>query len=91
MNRLIMMMFPPISEAFSGWIDSVTEFAASALGRFSSPRTVRLVEEKNDEFVLQVSKETAGADFTRERLRIVEGQIDHNRAAALADRSPAAI
>lgn len=84
MNRLIMMMFPPIGEAFSGWIDSVTEFAACALGRFSSPRTVRLAEEKNDEFVLQVSKEAAGSDFTRERLRIVEGQIDHSRAAALA-------
>jgi len=78
------MMFPSIGEAFSGWIDSVTEFAACALGRFSSPRTVRLAEEKNDEFVLQVSKETAESDFTRERLRIVEGQIDYSRAAALA-------
>ena len=77
------MMFPSIGEAFSGWIDSVTEFAACALGRFSSPRTVRLAEEKNDEFVLQVSKETAESDFTRERLRIVEGQIDYSRAAAL--------
>jgi general secretion pathway protein L len=79
-----MMMFPSIGEAFSGWIDSATEFAACAFGRFSSPRTVRLTEEKNDEFVLQVSKDTAGSDFTRERLRVVEGQIDHNRAAALA-------
>ena len=78
------MMFPSIGEAFSGWIDSVTEFAGCALGRFSSPRTVRLAEEKNDEFVLQVSKETAGLDFTRERVRIVEGQIDHSGAAALA-------
>jgi hypothetical protein len=51
-----MMMSPAIGAAISGWIDSVTEFAATALGRFSSPRTVRLIEEKNDEFLLQVSK-----------------------------------
>jgi len=79
-----MTMFPAIGEAFSRWIDSVTELAANALGRFSSLRTVRLVEEKNDEFMIQVSKEIAGTDFTRKRLRIVEGQIDHTSAAVLA-------
>jgi general secretion pathway protein L len=83
MNK-VATMFPAISEAFSRWIDSVAEFTASALGHFSSPRTVRLVEQKNDEFVLQVSKETRDADLTHRRIRIAEGQIDYNESAALA-------
>jgi len=83
MNRIATMKFPSINEAFSRWFDSVAESTASLLGHFSSPRMLRLVEQKNGDFALEANNENPGADFTRDRIRIVEGRIDHDRSAAM--------
>jgi len=72
-----------IKEGFSRWIDSVVNIVAPLLGRFSSPRTVRLSEDGNSEFTLQVNEETAGSHLTGSRIQIVEGQIDHTKSAIL--------
>jgi general secretion pathway protein L len=67
-----------ISEVFSRWIDSVCDLTASLLGRFASPRTVRLIEESNNEFVLQVDGESAGPKTGFDRVRISEDPIGRN-------------
>ena len=75
------MMFASISAAYARWIDSVGDLAAGLLGRFASPRTVRLVEHGNDEFEVAPKDDTTGANFTRDRIRIVEGHIDRSSSA----------
>ncbi len=73
-----------IEEAFSHWIDSVGDTVATLLGRLAPPRTVRLSEDGDGIFVVQADEETAGSNLTGERIRIVDGQIDHNKSARLA-------
>lgn len=79
-----MKAFVAIEEGFFHWIDSVGNTVAKLLGRFASPRTVRLSEAADGTFVVQVDEETAGLNLRGEHIRIVEGQIDHAKSAQLA-------
>src|SRR5215467_2921672 len=72
------MALAAISEVLSHWIDSVCDLTASLLGRFASPRTVRLVEENNNEFVLQVDGESASPRTNFDLIRISEDPIGRN-------------
>jgi len=72
------MALAAISEVLSHWIDSVCDLTASLLGRFASPRTVRLVEENNNEFVLQVDGESASPRTNFDLIRISEDSIGRN-------------
>ena len=49
-----------IGEIFSCWIDFVANLFASLLDRFSSPDTVRLVEDQSGEFVIQADRNFPG-------------------------------
>ena len=79
-----MRAFVAIEEGFSHWIDSVGDNVAKLLGRLASPRTVRLSEAEDGTFVAQADEETARLNLSGERIRIVEGQIDHAKSARLA-------
>ena len=82
MSTKIVVIFNSIGEAFSCWIDSVADLAASLLGRFASPRTVRLVEDENSDFVVQSDQGAAAERF--DRVRMSGGRIDDTKSAALA-------
>lgn len=64
-----------IAGSFSCWIDAVVGTVVTLLGRFAVPRTVKLVEDHNGEFVLHASEQITGPSSTGERIRMIEGQI----------------
>ena len=72
-------------ETGSYWIDSVVVFAGDVLGRFYSPRTIRLVEGTNGEFVIRSNSETADQNLTHACIRIVDGQVKDSGSARAAD------
>src|SRR4051812_49300920 len=64
------MTFKPILEAVSSWLDCVAAVIVAALGRITSPRNVRLIEQGSGEFAV----EARGRPLT-ERVRIDNGHI----------------
>jgi len=52
---------------------------------FAVPRTVKLVEDDNGEFVLHACEQITGASSTGERIRMVEGQIVDALPASTGD------
>ena len=79
MSRRLIVAFTAVSEVFSRWIDAVCNLTASLLGQLASPRTVRLVEQSNNEFVLQANGEVSNINFNR--IRISDGQIGRDTSA----------
>ena len=65
-----------IGEVFSSWIDSVATLFAGLSDRFSSPHTVRLVEDQSGEFVIQADGTLPGINSASNRIRVINGQID---------------
>jgi general secretion pathway protein L len=57
-------------EAVSNWLDSVAATIVAGLGRVTSPRNVRLVEEDGGSFAVQT-----GGRYEAERLRISGGRV----------------
>jgi general secretion pathway protein L len=80
MKQSVMIAVADTNEAFSRWIDSVAQMAASLLGRIGSPSTIRLVEAENGEFRLQLIK-GATVGKVASPLRIRDGQIDRDHAS----------
>lgn len=63
-----------LSQGFSRWIDLVADFVAAQVGRFASPRTLKLVELRNGEFEFHgLEKPDSSSDM--KAIRIVDGQI----------------
>jgi len=79
-----MSAFVAFKEGFSQWIDSVGNTVATLLGRLTSSRTIRVSEDGDGAFVVQVDEETTVSNLTGERFRIADGQIDHANSATLA-------
>jgi general secretion pathway protein L len=86
-NKTTVMMLVAIRELFSRWIDYVADFANYVLGKFTSPRIVRLVEIKPGEFLLDVNQESSDSTLAGGRIRIAEGQIDPSNSATAATLS----
>src|SRR5262249_20755244 len=61
----------------------VCDLAGNLLGRLASPRTVRLIEEGNNEFVLQAKDEASNINFNR--IRVSDGQLRHDASALPAE------
>jgi general secretion pathway protein L len=59
-----------ILEAVSRWLDGVAAAIVAALGRMTSPRKVRLIEEDGNTFAIQAGARNAGA-----RVRIDGGHV----------------
>jgi general secretion pathway protein L len=74
----MMMTLAQIQERFSHWIDSVAATVVTLLDRVAVPRTVKLVEDEGGAFILKVDEKLSGSSSTPERIRIVDGQIDHS-------------
>src|SRR6185369_6158248 len=70
-----------IGEVFSSWIDSVATLFAGLSDRFSSPHTVRLVEDQSGEFVIQADGTLPGINSASNRIRVINGQIDGGASA----------
>ncbi len=79
---------PAIAAGSSRWMDGVASTVATLLERCSTPRTVRLVQDKDDEFLVHLDG-TTSASLTAERIRIGEdqlaGDVPTGAAAAIAD------
>jgi len=85
MNKTVAMTLIAIRDACSRWIDSVANFVSDMLGRFASPRTIRLVENENGEFVPQVNQPSSDLQVTRDQIRVVDGGIDNSELERLAE------
>ena len=83
MSKRSMMAFVGIREIFSRWIDSVADLITILMSRFAPLRKVRLVENKSGEFVVHTNEGIADSSFTHDRIRIVDGQIDHRSGSAM--------
>ena len=83
MNKTVIATFTASEAAFSRWMDSVEQVAISFLSRFSSPRTVQLIDDGNGEFVLQANEGVVGPNLTNNHIRIDDGNIDHITSAML--------
>jgi general secretion pathway protein L len=81
MSQEIVMTLAIIKEAFSRWIDSVAQLAASLLDRVRSQATIRLVEIEKGEFLLEPNEGAAVKKITPDRIRFFDGQIDQNNAS----------
>jgi general secretion pathway protein L len=86
MNKTVMTIFIVISDQFSRWIASVADFILTLFSRFAPSRTIRLVENENGELVPQSDQESSNSNLICDRIRIIDGQIDH---ANLANLEPA--
>jgi general secretion pathway protein L len=85
MNKIAMMpAIVAIRDLFSQWIDCVADFVFSLLGRFSSLRTVRLIEVEDGEFVPNVNQDFSDPHLMHECIRLGDGQIEHANSTALA-------
>ena len=76
MNTKVSVTAGSIGEIFSCWIDSVASLFASLVDRFSSPDTVRLVEDQSGEFVIQADRNFPGINSGKTRIQVIDGQID---------------
>ena len=65
----------PITEGFSRWIDAVARFVVAQPWLVASPRTIKLVEVEDGEFSIEIPQEFADAVSTKNRLRILDGQM----------------
>jgi general secretion pathway protein L len=68
----------------SGWIESVAVSIVSLLASLTSRRTLRLVEEEPDAFVLKAQGQEATSSGAPERFQIAEGRIVGTLSAGLA-------
>ena len=83
MNKTVMTIFIVIRDQFSRWIASVADFILTLLSRFAPSRTIRLVENENGELVPQSDQESSNSNLICDRIRIIDGQIDHAKLATL--------
>jgi general secretion pathway protein L len=79
-----MKILATIAQGFFRWIDAVAGTFVTLLGRFASPRVVKLVEDENGEFVLDAGEQIIGSSSTDERIRIAEGRIVGAMSASVA-------
>jgi general secretion pathway protein L len=82
-----MKAFPAAAEAGSRWIDAVAASTRAVLERFGSAPTVKLVEQEAGEFVLQTDRGSSAVSIPQQ-FRIVDGRLDHESTAILADILP---
>jgi len=85
MNKTVTMTLIAIRDACSRWIDSVANFVSDMLGRFAPPRTIRLVENEDGDFVPQVNQQSRDLQATRDQIRVVDGGIDNSEVERLAE------
>src|SRR3974390_98832 len=85
MNKTVTMTLIAIRDACSRWIDSVANFVSDMLGRFAPPRTIRLVENENGDFVPQVNQQSSDLQATRDQIRVVDGRFDNSELGTLAE------
>ena len=64
-----------IAGGFSRWIDVVAETVVSLLGWFAMPRTIKLLEDGNGEFVVHACDQLTDPGLIGQRMRMVEGRI----------------
>jgi general secretion pathway protein L len=77
-----MKPFAMIEDTFFCWIDSVGGMVASLLDRFSTPRTVQLIEDEDGQFEIQKNGEAVDSNVKCNWIRIVDGEV-RNIAPAL--------
>jgi general secretion pathway protein L len=70
-----MSLLKQLSDGVSRWLDRVAATALAMLERFVSPRTVRLIEQDNGDFLLQSSDKGAAPGSSMGRLQVKEGQV----------------
>ena len=70
-----------IRETFSCLIDAVADFAFILRGRFGSLRTVRIIEVRDGQFVLEENQE--GGSSETKRMQIADRQIDNASSSAV--------
>lgn len=75
-----MKLVSQIAEVFSRWMDCVAAALIAARGRFTSSRTVHLVEGADSAFTV-VDAKGAPAKTDAERIRIVDGKVVDSLAA----------
>ena len=78
-----MSLLRQIAEGLSRWIDAVAATIVAWLGRFASPRAVRLVETENGEFEIRIGR-NGSLSPSPERVTIAGGRIEGPRADNLA-------
>jgi len=82
-----MKFLRPIADFFSRWIDCVAATIVAMVDRFGSGRGVRLIEEVEDTFAVQVLGDGKKSDLPAERIRIanesIVGPLPPNLAAAM--------
>jgi general secretion pathway protein L len=71
-----------IAEGFSRWMDAVAAAAVAILGRLLAPRVVRLTEQANGSFTLQVPADKTSPSFAP--IRITKGVASCSSEAAAA-------
>src|SRR5262245_31374871 len=81
MNTKAAVTVGSMGEIFSCWIDSVANLFVGILDRFSSPHTIRLVEDQAGEFVIQLGLTVSGINLANSRVRMIDGQIDGGASA----------
>ena len=73
-----------IAAAFSSWMDTVAGLLVATMGRVRSPRRVRLVEQDNGAFKIDVLSISGPSTAPDDRLRIVNGSVEGALPANLA-------
>lgn len=67
----------------SAWIDSVSDRAATLLGRFNVSRAFRMSEEPDGSLLLYADGQPRNTTSTATRVEVVEGQIDFSMLSML--------
>src|SRR5262245_24859048 len=64
-----------IASGFSRWIDDVAGTVANVLARLSNPRTVTLIQDNNDEFLMRLDTVTSSRPSV-DKIRIGAAQVN---------------
>ncbi len=70
------MSLRTIAAAFSSWMDTVAGVLVAIMGRIRSPRRIRLVEQDNAAFKIEILCIHAPSGTPADRVRIVDGSVE---------------
>jgi general secretion pathway protein L len=75
MNRLgsAVKILTKITNGFSRWIDAVSGYVVASSWQFATPRTIKIIEVENGEFIVRGTRPEADAPVMR--IRIADGQL----------------